>query len=70
MTSTATAMGTRPAIVALIAGWAIAVSAFAILLVVQGPTPGLVVALSSGLAAVSAATVTGVAAVRRERAGR
>lgn len=70
MTSTATATSIRPAVVALIAGWAIAVTAFAVLLVVQGPTPGLVVALSSGFAAVSVATVTGVVAVQRGRAGR
>ena len=70
MTSTVTATSIRPAIVALIAGWAIAVTAFVILLIVQGPTPGLVVALSSGFAAVSAATVAGVVAVQRKRAGR
>ena len=70
MTSAATAPSIRPAVVALIAGWAIAVTAFVILLIVQGPTPALVVAVSSGFAAVSAATITGVVAVQRERAGR
>ncbi len=56
----------RIAIGGIIGTWVLGAAILAVLLLLQGPTPAVVIAMSTGTAALVAATTAGVVALRRE----
>ncbi|GMA26901.1 hypothetical protein [Arenivirga flava] len=60
----------RTAIGSIIGTWVLGATIFAVLLLLHGPTPPVVIAMSTGTAALVAATTAGAIALRGERVAR
>ncbi len=60
----------RIAIGIIIGTWVLGAAVLVALLLLQGPTPAVVIAMSTGTAALVAATTAGAVALRREGATR